>query len=44
VEERRAWHRVTCPNSWRTYDLNIVARFSERIKEEINWIFSGQHT
>jgi hypothetical protein len=41
VEERQAWHRVTCLNSRRIYDLNVVARFSERIKEELEKLPGG---
>lgn len=35
-EEREAFHRVTCLNSRRFYDVHIMQQISQRISEELN--------
>jgi hypothetical protein len=32
IEERRAWHRVTCQNSRSLVDVQIVKAFADRIE------------
>lgn len=35
IEERRAWHRVTCQNSRSLVDLSVAQAFADRIEASL---------